>query len=307
MQYDGDSPGSTVQKAQGHPLTPQSLFQLTGAILFTLSGWLYAIEPFSARGLWEFAESLSDEGDYYRAITEYKRLIHFYPKDKLSVAARKRIADALERAERFEQALDYLSKLSEGESGNPLGKWAGFRYAQLLFKMERYASSLARYEYLKSLYPDRAGEAELGIGLCYLMLERYDDASEAFRSIPGSSAYYSPARELLKACEKGKKVRKKSPALAGLMAVVIPGSGHFYAGRYRDGVASFLLNAGFAAATSSAFNAGAKTAGVVIGLFGLNWYLGNIFGAVNFAHRFNKEQKEKFRKDVLRKWRVVVE
>jgi TolA-binding protein len=41
-----------------------------------------------------FAEDRFNEGDYYRAITEYKRFIFFYPQDKLAEKSTFRIAES---------------------------------------------------------------------------------------------------------------------------------------------------------------------------------------------------------------------
>ncbi|HOP35573.1 MAG TPA: tetratricopeptide repeat protein, partial [Syntrophales bacterium] len=53
-----------------------------------------------------FAESLFEEKDYFRAITEYKRFLFLYPEDEGRVElSRFRIGECYMRAERWEEAV----------------------------------------------------------------------------------------------------------------------------------------------------------------------------------------------------------
>jgi len=255
-----------------------------------------AAEPFSAEGLWGFAQSLAQEGDYYRAVTEYKRLIYLHPEHPLAEKAAKEIGFSLLKAERWDDAATYFEQLADKKPGARLGEWAALQHANLLFQRGKYELALARYESFAEAYETSADrdEALYGIAWCHLMLGQYAEAKEAFLRVPEGSQRSKSAEELAGASQEGMRLRRRSPTLAGIMAACVPGLGHLYAGRPRDAGASFLLNGAFAAATASAFHAGADVAGVVAGIFGLHWYSGNIFGALNFTHRFNKQQKDEF-------------
>ena len=50
----------------------------------------------------DFAESLFQQGDFFRAITEYKRFIFFYPEDDLVEDSFFRIGESYFRAGRWE-------------------------------------------------------------------------------------------------------------------------------------------------------------------------------------------------------------
>ena len=50
-----------------------------------------------------FADHLLAKGDYYRAITEYERVLFFHPGSALAKTARFRIAEAYLRGERYDQ------------------------------------------------------------------------------------------------------------------------------------------------------------------------------------------------------------
>ena len=85
---------------------------------------------------------------------------------------------------------------------------------------------------------------------------------------------------------------RKSPFLAGVLGIV-PGLGHFYVGRYKDGLVSVGVSGLFGWGAGSAFRHGAKGAGVVLGLLGVNFYAGGLFGGVNWAHRVNREKAQR--------------
>ena len=59
-----------------------------------------------------FAEALLAEGDYYRAITEFKRFVFFFPKDVLVEKSTFRIAESYYQAKRWSEAVDAFSAFS---------------------------------------------------------------------------------------------------------------------------------------------------------------------------------------------------
>ena len=51
-----------------------------------------------------FAEALFAEGDYYRAISEYKRFIYFFPEKRLVETCNYRIGESYYRAKKWQEA-----------------------------------------------------------------------------------------------------------------------------------------------------------------------------------------------------------
>lgn len=49
------------------------------------------------------------------------------------------------------------------------------------------------------------------------------------------------AEEFSNEIKRGEGLHRKSPQTAGLLAAVLPGSGHFYLGRYKDGTVSHFF------------------------------------------------------------------
>ncbi len=59
---------------------------------------------------WGYAEFLFRKREYFRAISEYRRLLHFFPAGRHGEAARLRIGEALLRGGEPRQAIGHLDK-----------------------------------------------------------------------------------------------------------------------------------------------------------------------------------------------------
>lgn len=82
---------------------------------------------------------------------------------------------------------------------------------------------------------------------------------------------------------------RKSPRIGGLLGL-IPGLGYVYSGEYANAGRSLILNGlflGFMALAAEDENWGAFG---VAGFFELTWYTGSIYGGVDAAHRWNRQQ-----------------
>jgi hypothetical protein len=116
---------------------------------------------------------------------------------------------------------------------------------------------------------------------------------------------FPSSRVLAEAAREGEQLPRKSPALAGLMSAVIPGSGHFYTGRWRDGTIALLLNGAFLAAGIEAVSAGNEAAAGILFFFEAAWYSGAIYGAVNAAHKYNHDLEDRWLQGLERQHRPV--
>ena len=267
-----------------------------------LAAWVVAaacgagepLPPNSDGGLFRFASQLRAEGDYYRAITEYRRLLFHFPASRHADAARKAVARCYVAAERWTEAEDWLAELEGTFAGKPLGQWATFEKATARFAAESYEGAAAAFDEFLAEHPKapQAHDAQWRRAWSCVLAHRFDRAEAAFAAIQPPSPYANAAQELAQASRRLAGRRRKSPLLAGILGIV-PGLGHFYCGRYKDGAVALVFNGMLGWGAVSAFSHGAKAAGVVISLFGANFYLGSIFGGVNWAHRTNRARAQK--------------
>jgi hypothetical protein len=254
----------------------------------------WAEDRVAAEHVFGFAESLYEEGDYFRAIGEYKRYIYLAPTDNQAEKAAFRIAEGYSHAKRWAEAIiacdQYLSKYP-----------ASSRYYEMLYfkgRVEkfsgRYEDSLRSFELITNAnapnYMDKALYQK-----ALVKLERTDwrGTQDALRQVPPGSPLF-PAASLFAAEIEKMELPHKSPATAGLLAAVLPGAGHLYAERPRDALVAFLLNGAFLWGTAELFHHDNYVAGGVFAFFELGWYSGNIYSAVSSVHKYNRNKESDF-------------
>jgi putative component of membrane protein insertase Oxa1/YidC/SpoIIIJ protein YidD len=84
----------------------------------------------------------------------------------------------------------------------------------------------------------------------------------------------------------------RSPALAGSLSAIVPGTGQMYCGRYQEGFWAFVVCGAFAFASYEAFDHDLEWVGAATTLTGLSWYSGNIYGATSAAHKYNRRTRD---------------
>lgn len=80
----------------------------------------------------------------------------------------------------------------------------------------------------------------------------------------------------------------KSPLIAGILSAVIPGTGYFYVGQFKEGISAFLINSLLGIGIYSLFNNNNTGSGILTSLVAFPFYLGNIVGAANSAEIENE-------------------
>jgi hypothetical protein len=122
---------------------------------------------------------------------------------------------------------------------------------------------------------------------------KWHEASETFKTVGAGSPLFPNAQDLSAKSLGGELLPYKDPTTAGALSVV-PGLGHVYCERYKDGLVAFLLNGLFIWATIEAFHEDQEVLGAVLGFVELGFYSGTIYSAVNSAHKHNRKLKDDF-------------
>ncbi len=214
-----------------------------------------------AAQVWDFAESLYGQGEYYRAVSEYQRLVYYFPQSVQAPLARVRMGEAFLLGGEPAQALRQFDALLSAPE--PQGR-DGLLYRRGLAWLERDA------------------------GRPYsLRLESIDAGLRDFHDVTPGSPEEGKVAPFLAAMEQPHDVPSRSPWLAGSLSAVIPGAGSVYAGRYAEGGLAFFVNALLISAAVTAFHHDQPALGGVLGVFALAFYGGSIYAAVNGAHKFN--------------------
>lgn len=215
------------------------------------------------RGIWDYAETLFRSGEFYRAISEYKRLLHYFPDSAMASATRMRIGEAY---------------LQGGEPGQ------GVAHLGLLLSLPRMAPFRPEVLYLRGI-----GRLELKQHLPYAERAEHVRAGlNDLRDIPTRWPGRGRVDAFLRAMDSPPRpLPSKSPWLAGGLSALVPGAGSAYGGRWSEAALAFFINALFIGATLEAVREDDDGLALVLGIGALAFYAGNIYAAVNGAHKFN--------------------
>ena len=246
----------------------------------------------------EFARELMHDGKYELAVKEFERFMHFFPDDRRAPSARYLTGICYLRQGRYKDARQVFTEIF---SSNPDGEFAGkavFMMGETYY--EEGFPEKAEYFFAEAAkkYPssDLKNAAFYRLGWARMREHRWKEASEEFGRVEKGSSLYDSAQALAKQSLKGELLPSKDPVTAGVMAGVVPGLGHVYLSRYKDAAVAFLLNGLFIWATVESFQQDHNVLGGILAFFELGWYAGNIYSAVNGAHKYNRKVRDDFSK-----------
>ncbi len=256
---------------------------------------------------YEFADAYFQKGRYFEAISEFERFVHFFPEEPRVAKARYRIGLALFNSGRFKEAIDSFSTIIQRWYPSELSMKSYFRMGECFMKLGDWGSAtrlLAHLAETAPLEPVR-DEACYRMGWIYLEMGDFSKAMESFEKITFANRQRFKFRELKSSLSKERLFPQKKPFLAGLLSI-IPGGGFLYCERYQDGLVAFLLNSAFIWAAYESFDSGNEGLGGIITFVGTGFYLGNIYGAVSSAHKYNRASKKRFLEDLRSRTRVTL-
>lgn len=255
-------------------------------ILYKFAIFLFILLPgFSALAQTErqvaLADSLYRAGDYFDAITEYKRLIFFDEQKEYSFAANYRVAECYKAGARFADAVKYY-RIAEQRASNKDERWlgsVGAARAHILNGQPQQALDILGG--LESLYIDKRNELNYWKGWAFIFMDDWQSASNEFKNSDTALAAFtdSVANEFY------------SPRTAMLLSM-IPGLGQIYTGSYLDAALSLGWNALWGYTSVKAFLDDRILDGLLVtNLLWVRFYRGGIENAENKAVEKNNKIK----------------
>ncbi len=247
-----------------------------------------------------FAYEYMEKGEYLRAVREFERLIYFFPQDKNVPRAQYLIGFCYLKGKQYESARKVLEHVYKTYSQRPIAGKALFLIGEsyyiqgVLDEAELYFEKVIEGD-LQSEFKD-ATLYRLGWSL--MKANRWQEASEIFNRVGETSSLYGHSLDLSGKSLQGERLPRKDPTAAGIMAGIVPGLGHAYCNRYKDGIVALLLNGLFILAAVESFDQGNNVLGGILTFLELGWYSGNIYSAVNSAHKYNRKVRNDFRKSL---------
>lgn len=231
-----------------------------------------------------FAEYLLRDGDYLRAGGEFERyMIMTGATDDqnllFTIGRCYLLGNSLERARK------YLVRVK-----GKLKEQATFEIAKSYYQEGKYQQSL---NYIKST--DYSYEESFRILTIknYLFLSKFREARTLVQQKPTGT-------QLDRVTLSTAHLPYRSQAVAGLLSAVVPGLGKGYAGRWADGLFSFLVVSITGWQSYDGFHREGKGSakGWVYGLLCFGFYSGNIWGSLVAANQHNKRIEEEILKKV---------
>jgi TolA-binding protein len=251
-----------------------------------------------------FAREQMQNGEYERAIGEFERFLYFFPEDARVPKARYFMGLSYLAAGKFDKARRVLRAVYETYPEASVADRSRFLIGEAYYRQGEFEAAERQFHLVIHQSTDRVAvdAAMYRVGWTRLYQDRWKDASETFARVTGESPFFASAQHLSVKSLEGESLPFKDTATAGVLAGIVPGMGHVYCERYRDGLIAFLVNGLFIWAALEAFEEDVDVLGGMLVFMELGWYTGNIYSAVNSAHKFNKRGRDRFRRgltDVL--------
>ena len=252
---------------------------------------------FSAERILQFAHHLFSQQEYFRAIGEYERFLFLYPNNPEAPTAALRIGQCYYHGKRWEEALESVDGFLREYPQSSLAGQARLLKARILSEMGRGEEAREQYQNIIASEPLQSIKARAWyfMGLSYAKEGRWLEADEALGQIVVESRLHSAGEEVRQILTETSQAKRKSPTTAGVLAAIVPGAGHLYCERAGDAAVAFLLTGAFVLATVEAFDQNHEGLGVGLAVVTAAIYAGNIFSAVNVAHKFNDRQDRRLR------------
>jgi len=239
-----------------------------------------------------FADSLVQEGEYYRAVTEYKRFLYFYPQSDKRDVAHFRIGTAFFAGEDYGEAVNAFHDFRQFYTESKYILGAHYLEGTSYWRLKRYDQAQTTFETIIDFFPGTEDAQHALKAMTAISLDK-GDAKAGLKYLNNYMKQYGQNVEIAR-IEKAKNLiseyenaPRKSRALAATLSAIIPGTGYMYAGRYGDGWTAFATNALFIYGTVTAVQQENYTTAYIVGAFGLPFYIGNIYGSANAVKKWN--------------------
>ena len=256
-------------------------------------------QNFNADNLLGFAESLFREGDYLNAVHEFRRYLFLYPATDRGDFVQLYVAAAYQNAGRLTVAIEAYQSLIDSYPENPFIERAKSNIAQCQLLQGNQAAAIASLQQFVSDYPEGelAPRAQFIIATIYMDEKDWGSAAREWKQVQlrySQTPFGEMSDRLARMAQRGESLPRRSPTMAGVLSTFVPGLGQTYSGRFSDGLHSLWIVG--ATVGGSAYYIGQDRYEVAapLGIIGLFFFLGNIYGSVQSAKVFNQNQENHF-------------
>lgn len=243
---------------------------------------VFSQDLFSVENSKQFSEYLLKSGQFELASKELERLVFLEPNNdslKLNLIKSYRLSKKIDLAiSRTQQMYNEIYNLPY-----PMA----IEYAKLLMEKRDWKASESFFNESKNISSDN----KLLLGASVAIFD--NSFKTAGTKLDKLEKKDNPlALEYVEIIKKGQKQGLKSPALAGILSTLLPGSGKFYSKNWKDGLISFVFISALSFNSYRNFNKHGVNnyRGWLNGGIATGFYLGNIYGSVKSAKDYNKKK-----------------
>ena len=282
--------------------------------LILMSLWLVLQVPSPVRSepsylpdeVLSFADYLYQKDDYSLALLEYERFWVHFPEHPRAWEAQRGKARCLFWRGAYREALSEFQALAVEFPRSHIGHEAALMAARCYLLLEENDVATAIYSRMlqQHSFEDLTTTARFDLAWFYMNLSSWEDSRRQFEELARDGAFTEAAERIVQRLATAQELPMKSPVASGVLSGLLPGLGQLYCGQYKDAGLAFLLNSVFAFSAYEAFDNDLNVLGGLITLVGLGFYGGNIYNAVNHAHKINTRRKHEFVRDVWRESEV---
>lgn len=251
------------------------------------------------------ADAFADEQDYYRAITEYKKVLFFFPDYEKLEWVHFQIGKMYYEGGRYAQAKhellpltdsrdSYLSFLAHNYIALAYYENTEYANAERLFGDLRKLDAGAVYATDYTIYMSMAASGNRKFGEA---LDRMREAEKLRKEsqTPGAHAglaepryqqFFETALPLL---EKAARLSEKNPLWAATLSALFPGGGHLLLGEWDTGIVSLSLVGGAAFLAYDGFVRESAVQSILFTTFATGAYIGQIYSGYRAARKYNAQ------------------
>lgn len=248
-----------------------------------------------------YAMHLFSNGDYASAICEFKRFIYFFPEDKRVNLAHYTVGQSFFFQKQYRNAIRSFKTSADGREPSSVTIKSAWMISQCHLQLHEPGPAVIHLHNLTAVTKDidTLDEAYYRLGWIYLDRAEWKGAERNFNKISVSNADRYNLTKLTAAISQRHVIPRKNPTLAGLLSI-LPGGGQLYCERRHDALVAFLLNGGLIWATCESFDRDLDALGAILGIAEIGFYSGNIYSAVNSAHKYNRSKTRNFIENIRR-------
>jgi tetratricopeptide (TPR) repeat protein len=253
-------------------------------ILFSLISFFSVSAQYQLSAQFDYANTLYSTGNFFDAITEYKRLIFFDSTKIFYYRSIFQIGKCYKAGAKFDEAIKYfsISELNASNDDERFNSLIENVRCNLLRKTTARAHQLLNEMEHKFAGLDSGNSINYWRGWAYVFENNWNYAAHSFAKI-------SPNHQLKLLCDKIES-EKVSVTFATVISYILPGAGQIYTGNFLSGFLSLGWNVLAAYLTINAFNAARIFDGIaILTLLWQRFYIGNIQSAREFAVSKNIE------------------